>query len=98
MKVYYLQTQGLYPKVQMDVEVSSDEDDVPKTDASTDKKKAPDSYDAGDGGASSAKSIASNSIMSDASEQAHPFVADRVASIVPPASGHGCKCPVTVVR
>jgi hypothetical protein len=49
MIVYYLQTQGLYPNVHIDVEVSSGEDNVPKTDASVDKRKVPDGDDAEDG-------------------------------------------------
>jgi hypothetical protein len=44
------------------VEVSSGEDDVPKTDASADQKKSTDD-DAEDEGASSAESITTNSII-----------------------------------
>jgi hypothetical protein len=98
MKVCYLQTQVLYPKIHIDVQVSSGEDDVPKTDASADKRKAPDGNDAGDGGASSAESTASNLIWFDASEQAHPSVANQAASIIPPASRRGCKRPASTIR
>jgi hypothetical protein len=75
MKVYYLQTQGLYPKIHIDVEVSSGEDNVSKTDALTYKRKAPDGDDVEDGGASSAKPIAPNSIRFDELKQTHPSVA-----------------------
>jgi hypothetical protein len=44
-----LQTQGLYPKVHIDVEVSSGEDDVMKIDALADKRKALDGDDAESG-------------------------------------------------
>jgi hypothetical protein len=98
MIVYYLQTQGFYSKVHIDVEVSSGEDEMPKTDTSTDKRKVPDCDDAEVGGASSAEPIAPNPIRSDALEQADPSIADRVASIVPPTSGRGRKRPVTAIR
>jgi hypothetical protein len=98
MKVYYLQTHGLYPKVHIDVEVSSGEDNVPKTDDSADKRKAPDGDDAEDRGASSAEPIASNPIRSDAPEQANSSIADRAASIVPPTSERGRKRPATAIR
>jgi hypothetical protein len=90
MIVYYLQTQGLYPKVHIDMEVSSSEDDVPKTDPSADKRKAPDGNDAEDGGAFSAEPIAPNPINSS--------YADRVASIVPPTSGNGHKHSAIAIR
>jgi hypothetical protein len=98
MIVYYLQTQGLYPNVHIDVEVSSGEDNVPKTDASVDKRKVPDGDDAEDGGASSAKPITPNPIRFDAPEQADPSIIDRAASIVPPASGRARKRPATTIR
>jgi hypothetical protein len=87
MIVYYLQTQGFYPKVHIDVEVSSGKDDVSKTDALTDKKKVPDGDDAEDGGASSAEPITPNLIRFDAPEQADPSIADRAAS----GRGHALK-------
>jgi hypothetical protein len=59
--MFCLQTQGLYLEVHIDVEVSSGEDDVPKTDASADQKKSTDD-DAEDEGASSAESITTNPI------------------------------------
>jgi hypothetical protein len=90
MIVYYLQTQGLYPKVHIDMEVSSSEDDVPKTDPSADKRKAPDGNDAEDGGAFSAEPIAPNPINSS--------YANRVASIVPPTSGNGHKHSAIAIR
>jgi hypothetical protein len=80
------------------VEVSSGEDDVPKTDTLAGKRKALDGDDPEDRGASSTEPIAPNPIRSDALEQAHPSVADRAASIVPPASGHGRKRPTTTIR
>jgi hypothetical protein len=98
MKVYYLQTHGLYPKVHIDVEVSSGEDNVSKTDDSADKRKAPDGDDAEDRGASSAEPIASNLIRSDAPEQANSSIADPAASIVPPTSERGRKRPTTAIR
>jgi hypothetical protein len=93
-----LQTQGLYPKVHIDVEVSSGEDDVLKTEASTDKRKAPDGDDAEDREASSVELITPNSVRSDALEQTDSSIADWVASIVPSASEHGCKHSTTIVR
>jgi hypothetical protein len=98
INLFRLQTQGLYPKVHIDVEVSSGEDDVPKTNASADKKKALDGDDAEDGGASSAEPITPNPIRSDAPEQANSSIADRAASIVPPTSRHGRKRPATAIR
>jgi hypothetical protein len=98
MIVYYLQTQGLYPNVHIDVEVSSGEDNVPKTDASVDKRKVPDGDDTEDGGVSSAKPITPNPIRIDAPEQADPSIIDRAASIVPPASGRARKRPTTTIR
>jgi hypothetical protein len=98
MIVYYLQTQGLYPNVHIDVEVSSGEDNVPKTDTSVDKRKVPDGDDTEDGGVSSAKPITPNPIRFDAPEQADPSIIDRAASIVPPASGRARKRPTTTIR
>jgi hypothetical protein len=80
------------------MEVSSGEDNVSKTDALTYKREAPDDDDVEDRGAYSAELIFPNSISSDASEQAHPFIDDWAASIVPPARGCGRKCPVTSIR
>jgi hypothetical protein len=71
-----LQTQGLYLEARVDVEVSSGEDDVPKTNALIDKKKALAGDDAKDGVVSSAEPITPYPISSDASEQAEPYVAD----------------------
>jgi hypothetical protein len=88
----------LYPKVHIDVEVSSGEDDVPKTDASANKKKAPDGDDVEDKGASSIESITPNPIRSNASEQADSSITDRAASVVPPASRRGRKRSTTTVR
>jgi hypothetical protein len=98
INLFRLQTQGLYPKVHIDMEVSSGEDNVPKTDASADKTKAPDGNDAKDGGASSAEPIAPNLIRSNAPKQANSSIADQVASIVPPISGCGRKRPATAIR
>jgi hypothetical protein len=39
MNFFCLQTQGLYPEVRIDVEVSSGEDDAPKSNASAGKQK-----------------------------------------------------------
>jgi hypothetical protein len=47
------------------VEVPSGEDDVPKTDTSVDKQKAPAGDDAKDWGVSSAKLITPNLVSSD---------------------------------
>jgi hypothetical protein len=98
MKVHCLQNQELYPKVHIDVEVSSGEDDVSKTDASADKTKAPDGNDAEDRGVSSAEPIAPNPIRSNTTEQADSSIFDRAASIVPPASGRGRKHSATAIR
>jgi hypothetical protein len=94
-----LQSQGLYPKIHIDVEVSSGEDDVPKTDASTHKRKAPAGDDAEDRAASSAEPIASNPISSDALEQTDPSIADQATLFVPPAAG-GCghKSPPPAIK
>jgi hypothetical protein len=78
-----------YPKVDIDVEVSSSEDDVPK-------KSAGD--DAGNGGASSAESIAPNSIRSNVSRQTDPSIADWAASTDPPVGRRRCKHPPSVSK
>jgi hypothetical protein len=80
------------------VEVSSSEDDVPKTDASANKKKAPNGDDAEDRGASSAEPFAPDPIRFNALEQADSSITERAAKIVPPASGRGHKRSTTAVR
>jgi hypothetical protein len=50
MNPFHLQTQELYPKDNIDVEVSSGEDDVARLDASVDKLKKSVGDDAEDGG------------------------------------------------
>jgi hypothetical protein len=78
--------------------VSSGEDDVPKTNASSNKRKAPYGDDVEDKGVSSAKPIAPNPIMSNVLEQAGSSITDQTASIVPPASGCGRKRSTIAVR
>jgi hypothetical protein len=98
MKVYYLQIQVLYPKACIDVEVSNGEDDVPKTDASAEKKKVSTNNDVEGGGVSSAEPITPNLIGPNAPEQTDSSVIDRVASIVPPAGGRWRKRPPPAIR
>jgi hypothetical protein len=93
-----LQTQGLYLEARVDVEVSSGEDDVPKTNALIDKKKASAGDDAKDGGVSSAEPITPYPISSDALEQAEPSVADRPAPVIPPTGRHGRKRPPPIIK
>jgi hypothetical protein len=63
-----LQTQDLYPRVSIDVEVSNGEEDVPTPDALATKQKKLVGDDAENGGASSAKPVAPNLTSSNASE------------------------------
>jgi hypothetical protein len=84
-----LQFYDLYPKVGIDVEVSSGEDDVTK-------KSAGD--DAGDGGASSANPIAPNPIKFNALGQIDPSVADRATSTNPPVGGRKRKRPPPIPK
>jgi hypothetical protein len=93
-----LQTQGLYLEARVDVEVSSGKDDVPKTNALIDKKKASAGDDAKDGGVSSAEPITPYPISSDVSEQAEPSVADRPAPVIPPTGRHGRKRPPPIIK
>jgi hypothetical protein len=83
MTPLHLQIQDLYPGTNIDVEVSSGDDDV--------SMKKSTSNDARDGGASSAELIAPNPIRSNAPGQTDPSVADRVASTDPPVGGCRCK-------
>jgi hypothetical protein len=78
------QTQGLYPKAHVDVEVSNDDEAEmgPKTDAPTKKASADD--EAGDEGVPSAEPHAPNSISSTTA---------WVPIIVPYAGRRGRKCP-----
>jgi hypothetical protein len=80
------------------VEVSSGEDNVPKIDASAYKRKAPDGDDDEDGGASSTELIAPNPMRSNTLQQADSSITNRATSIVPPASGPGCKHSMTAIR
>jgi hypothetical protein len=98
MNFFCLQTQGLYPKTRIDVEVSSGEDDAPKPDASASKQKESVGDDVEDGGVSSAESIAPNPISSGAPEHADHSTADRVATIVPFVGGRGCKHPAATMQ
>jgi hypothetical protein len=93
-----LQIQDLYPGASIDVEVSSGEKDVPTPDASAIKQKKSVDDDTEDGGASSAKPIASNPTSSNASEQTNPSIADRVASTNPPIGRRRCKRPPPVPK
>jgi hypothetical protein len=80
----------MYPEARIDVEVSIGEDDVPKPDASTSQREAPDDNDAGDGGVSSAEPKAPNPISSSTLKQSNPSTADLVSTDVPPGR-HGHK-------
>jgi hypothetical protein len=61
------------------VDVSSDEDDVPKKSISNDAR---------DGGASSARPITPNLIRSNALGPIGPFITDRAATTDPPMGEH----------
>jgi hypothetical protein len=89
INLFCLQTQGLYPEAHIDVEVSSGEDDVSKTETLVGKKKTLACDDAKDGGVSSVELIAPNPISSGMPEQADPSANDWVATVVPPAGGRG---------
>jgi hypothetical protein len=95
--MFCLQTQGLYLEVHKDVEVSSGEDDVPKTDALVDQKKSTDD-DAEDEGASSAEPITTNAINFSAPGQFDPFATIRVAAPVLPTGKRGRKCPLPATK
>jgi hypothetical protein len=75
--------------VDIDVEVYSSEDNVTKKSTSD---------DAGDGGASSAESIAPNPIRSNTPRQTDPSVADRAASTDPPVGRHRRKHPPPIPK
>jgi hypothetical protein len=94
----YLQTQGLYLKARIDVELSSDEDAGPKPDVLTDQKKASISNDAGDEGVSSAEPNAPNRISYSVPKQPDSFTASRVPPVVPSTGEHGCKHPPPTTR
>jgi hypothetical protein len=81
----------MYPEARIDVEVSSDEDDVPKPDASAGKKKVSANNDTEDGAVSSTEPVAPNPISSGMSKQADLSTAGRVATVVAPAGGRGRK-------
>jgi hypothetical protein len=93
MNFFCLQTQGLYPKTRIDVEVSSGVDDALKLDASAGKQKESTDDDIEDGGVPSAESITPDPISFGAPEHADHSIADRVVTIVPSAGGHGRKHP-----
>jgi hypothetical protein len=80
------------------MEVSSGEYDESKPDASTYKEKAPAGTNADDEGASLVEQIAPNLISSNTPERTDPSIVDRVATIIPPAGGHGHKRPPPVIR
>jgi hypothetical protein len=94
MNPIFLQSQDLYPKADINVEVSSGEDDVPKPDALMTRQKTSAGDDAEDGGASSAEPIAPNPTSSNVLEQTDPFVADRAGSTNPSASERRPKRPL----
>jgi hypothetical protein len=81
----------MYPEARIDVEVSIGEDDVPKPDASTSQREAPDDNDAGDGGVSSAEPKAPNPISSSTLKQSNPSTTDLVSTDVPPSGRRGHK-------
>jgi hypothetical protein len=70
------------------VEVSSGEDDVPKTNALVDKKKSA-SDNVEDGGVPSAEPITPNPISFDALGQSDPFTTARVAAPFFPQASMG---------
>jgi hypothetical protein len=85
----YLQTQGLYPNVDIDVEVSSIEDIVlgPKPDVPGDQKKASIDDDARDGGVSSVELITPNLISSGVPKESDPSAIVQVPIDVRPTGG-----------
>jgi hypothetical protein len=96
----YLQTQGLYPEVDIDVEVSSIEDIVlgPKLDVPADQKKVTIDDDAGDGGVSSVELIAPNPISSGVTKESDPSAIVQVPIDVRPTGGRGCMHPPLATR
>jgi hypothetical protein len=80
------------------VEVSTGEDEAPKTHTLAGKHKVLAGDDAEGEGVSSAEPIAPIPIRSDAPEQADHYVTDQVTLVVPPTGGRGCKRPLPIVR
>jgi hypothetical protein len=95
-----LQTQGLYPNVDIDVEVSSIEDIVrgPKPDVPADQKKASIDDDAGDGGVSSVELITPNLISSGVPKESNPSAIVQVPIDVRPTGERGCMHPPPATR
>jgi hypothetical protein len=98
MNPFHLQTQELYPKDNIDVEVSSGEDDVARLDASVDKLKKSVGDDAEDGGVSLVEPIAPNPISSSMPEQSDPSTIVWVTAPILPSGKHGLKHPPPTVR
>jgi hypothetical protein len=93
-----LQIQDLYPVANIDVEVSSGDDDVLTLDALATKQKKSVGNDVEDGRASSAEPIAPNPISSNTSGQTDPSVTDRAASTNPPVGERRRKRPPPVPK
>jgi hypothetical protein len=92
------QSQDLYLKAHIDVEVSSGEDDVSRPDALVDKPKKSADDDAGDRGVSSAELITTNPISCSVSKQSDPSTAVRVTAPVLLSGKRGQKCPPPATR
>jgi hypothetical protein len=88
-----LQTQGLYPKALIDVELSSDEDAGLKPNALADQKNASTGNDTGDGGVSSTEPIAPKPISSDVLKQSDPSATGQVSINIPLSGGLEHKLP-----
>jgi hypothetical protein len=93
-----LQTHGLYSKVHIDVELSSDDDAGPKLHGPADQKKALVGDDTRDEGVSSTKPNAPNPINSSVPKQPDSSTASRVPPVVPSIGGHGRKRPPPATR
>jgi hypothetical protein len=93
-----MQTQGLSPKAQIDVEASSAEDDVPRPTTSADKLNKLAGDDAEDRGLYLAKPIATNPIGSDAPGPSNPSITARFVTPILPLGKHGQKHPPPAAR
>jgi hypothetical protein len=89
MNPFFLHFWGIYLAIDIDVEVSSGEDDVVKKSTGDDAR---------DRGASSAKSIAPNPIRSNVLGQIDRSIVDRAAATDPPIGAHRHKRPPPIPK